>query len=188
MSRKRIFSIDGDLSGSLNSGEPEFLAVGQLRRPHGVKGEIRMSVWTDFPERLKVGMEVYIGRNQEPIRIRSTRWHGSDLLISFEEFTTREDVGIFRNEIVLVPADKLPPLPAGELYIHELIGMEVFDVETELSLGSVVEIIETGANDVFIVRNHQGGEILLPDIDEVILAIHPDKRQIQVRLLPGLVD
>ena len=188
MSQKRIFSIDGELSGSLNSGEPEFLAVGQLRRPHGVKGEIRMSVWTDFPERLKAGTDVYIGKKQEPLHIRSTRWHGSDLLISFEEFTTREDVGTLRNEILLVPAKMLPPLPPGELYIHDLIGMEVFDVETELSLGTVVEIIETGANDVFIVRNHQGGEILLPDIEEVILAIHSDKREIQVRLLPGLID
>lgn len=188
MSQKKTFSIDGELSGSLNSGEPEFVAVGQLRRPHGVKGEIRMSVWTDFPERLKAGTNVFIKRKEEPLQVRSTRWHGSDLLISFEEFTTREDVGTLRNEILLVPAKELPPLPSGEIYIHELIGMEVFDVDTELSLGTVAEIIETGANDVFIVRNHQGGEILLPDIEDVVLAIHSDKREIQVRLLPGLVD
>lgn len=188
MSKKRIISFDEELSGSPDSGEPEFLAVGQLRRPHGVRGEIRMSVWTDFPERLKPGSIVYVGKTPEAVHIESIRWHGADLLISFKEYPTRENVGLLRNQVVTVATDDLPPLPEGEIYIHEMIGMEVFNEDTGSSLGIVAEIIETGANDVIVVRNHLGVEILLPDIDEVILSVDVEEKEIQVHLLPGLID
>ena len=188
MSKKRIFSFDEELSGSPDSGEPEFLAVGKLKRPHGIKGEIRMSVWTDYPERLKPGSIVYVGKTPKPVLIHSIRWHGEDLLVSFKEFPTRENVGLLRNQVVTVPIDDLPPLPEGEIYIHEMIGMEVLDVDTGSLLGIVTEIIETGANDVFVVRDHLGIEILLPDIDEVILSVAVEEKQIRVHLLPGLID
>lgn len=179
--------MNGELSGSPNFGEPEFLAVGMLRRPHGVRGEIRMSVWTDFPERLILGLNVYAGASHQPLRIRSLRWHGEDILISFDEFLSREEVGILRNQVLTVRTETLPPLDDGELYLHGLIGMTVVEDHTDTPLGEIVEIIETGANDVFIVRDGSGSEILLPDIDEVILAIDLDRKEVRVHLLPGLV-
>ena len=98
-SRKKSFPNHADNSGSLDSCEPEFLAVGQLRRPHGIRGEIVMSVWTDFPERLKPDVEVYVGDDHKPIHIRSVRWHREDILIAFNEYPVREDVGLLRNWI-----------------------------------------------------------------------------------------
>ncbi len=187
MSQKRTFAVDGDLSGSSNSGEPEFLAIGQLHRPHGIRGEIKMSVWTDYPERLEPGLKVFIGKTHQPVYIRTVRWHGGDLLISFEEFAVREEVGLLRNQVVMIPLENLPPLPDGEIYIHELIGMKVIDADNDILLGEITEIIETGANDVFVVRGSQGSEVLLPDIDEVILAIDLGRKEVRVHLLPGLI-
>lgn len=187
MAVKGTFSKNEGHSGSPNPGEPEFLAVGLLRRPHGIQGEIKMSVWTDFPERLAPGQVVYTGETHQPVHIRTLRWHGKDLLISFDEFSVREEVGLLSNQVLMVRAEDLPPLDDAQIYLHELIGMIVIEDATGALLGEIVEIIETGANDVFVVRSKDGVEILLPDIDEVVLSIDTNRKEIRVCLLPGLI-
>jgi 16S rRNA processing protein RimM len=185
-SRKKSILMHAQGSGSLGTGEPEFLAVGKLRRPHGVRGEILMSVWTDFPERLKPGVVVFVGDDHNPIHIRNVRWHREDLLIAFDEYPVREDVGLLRNQVLWVHVDDLPSLQDGELYKHQLIGMTVIDDASSEPIGRISEILETGANDVYIVRNEHGSEILLPAIDQVILKIDVENHEIRVHILPGL--
>jgi 16S rRNA processing protein RimM len=171
---------------SRESGEIEFISVGQLRRPHGVRGEILMAVWTEFPERLKPGVRVYVGDEHQPVHIQSVRAHNEGLLLAFEEFVQRETVGSLRNQVVMVRADDRPPLEDGEVYIHQLIGMTVLEGGSNRLLGTLVEVLETGANDVYIVKDQLGAELLLPAIDPVIVAIDLPKRQMRVHLLPGL--
>lgn len=186
MTRKRSHSMQTSDPGSPHSGEPEFLAVGKLHRPHGVHGEILMSVWTDFPERLVPGVLVYVGEDHKPVRIRSIRSHRDDLLISFEEYPVREEVGLLRNQVLMVKSSDRAPLEDGELYIHHIIGMRVVDDASDKYLGTVTEIIETGANDVYIVRCDSGSELLLPAIDSVILDIDIELHEMRVHILPGL--
>jgi 16S rRNA processing protein RimM len=174
-------------SGSPSLGDPEFLAVGKLRRPHGLHGEILMSVWTDFPNRLKPGVAVYVGKNHTLRTIRTVRWHRDNLLIAFEDITDRDQAGIFRNQLMMVRADDRPALPDGEFYQHQLVGMRVIQEEGDLLLGTLTEIIETGANDVYIVRAADGREILLPAIESVIVEIDIEHKEIHVDLLPGLL-
>ena len=168
-------------------GEPEYLAVGKLHRPHGVQGEMRMSVWTDFPERLQSGSQVFLGQSFQPVQIKSVRGHGQDLLIAFEEFDNRDEVGQFRNHVVFVRTIDLPSLPDDELYLHQLLGLRVVRDENDAPLGVVAEFIETGANHVFIVRRDGKSDILIPDIDSVILDINLQKGEIRVNLIPGLI-
>jgi 16S rRNA processing protein RimM len=91
-----------------------------------------------------------------------------------------------RNQFVLVRADDRPALPEGEYYHHQLIGLLVVD-EREIALGELVEIMQTGANDVYVVRLRAGGELLIPAIDSVILAVDLERAEIQVQLPPGLL-
>ncbi len=169
------------------AGEPLFLAVGQLRRPHGVRGEIRMEVLTDFPERLTPGMTVYVGPRRLPLRIRRVRWQNEVMLISFEGYEDRDRVGLLRNMVVAVPADQAPPLPENEFYYHEVLGLRVV-TDDGRELGEITEIMETGANDVLVVKPKGGGaEILLPDIDDVVLEIDTERGVMTVHLLPGLL-
>jgi 16S rRNA processing protein RimM len=175
-----------EASGSPSIGEPDFLVVGKLRRPHGVRGEILMDVYTDFPERLKTGVTVYIGPEHTPARIRNTRWQAPAMLIAFERYETREEAGLLRNLLVHVRADDRPPLDEGEYYHHQLLGMQVIEESGEY-LGVLSGILETGANDVFIVTTPEGREVLLPATDEVLLEIDLDRKQMRVHLLPGLI-
>lgn len=186
MSPARTSPKQASAAGSPLQGEPVFLAVGKLRRPHGVHGEILMDVYTDYPERLAPGVVVYAGETHLALQVTGRRWHQEALLLSFEGYTTPEQVGRLRNLLLYVRASDCPPLEPGEFYHHQLIGLRVVD-EAGDELGRVSGILETGANDVFIVQPASGPEILLPYIDTVILTVNLAKGEMQVRLLPGLV-
>jgi 16S rRNA processing protein RimM len=172
--------------GSPSSGEPVFLAVGKLTRPHGVRGEMIMEIMTDFPERLKPGVQLYVGPGRRPFRLRSRRPHQRGALVAFEGINTREQSGELRNQFVLVRADDRPPLPEGEYYHHQLIGLQVVE-EQGSAIGELVEILQTGANDVYVVRLPAGGELLIPAIDSVILSVDLERAEIWVQLPPGLL-
>jgi 16S rRNA processing protein RimM len=178
-------SPSGD-AGSPQRGEPVFLAVGKLHRPHGLHGEIIMDVLTDFPERLKRGMTLYAGPEHRPLRLSSHRPHAAALLVAFEGFLTSEQVGELRNQIVYVTAADRPALPEGEYYHHQVIGLKVISEQGEM-LGKVTEILATGANDVYVVRAQTGPEILIPAVDEFVRNIDLERGELRVHVTPGLL-
>jgi 16S rRNA processing protein RimM len=173
-------------AGSLTPGEPAFLAVGKLRRPHGVLGEMQMDVLTDFPERLVSGIILYVGNDHLPVRLQKSRPHQQALLMTFEDYTTPEAVGELRNQIVYVRTEDRPPLEPGEYYHHQLIGLRVID-ENGIYIGTIAEILETGANDIYVVRPEMGPEILLPAIDSVEMDVNLQDGVMRVHILPGLI-
>jgi 16S rRNA processing protein RimM len=174
-------------SGSPSDGEPVFLVVGKLRRPHGLRGEILMEVITDFPERLKRGLEIFVGEEHRPLRIDSLRKNDQTILIAFEGFPTPEAVGEFRNQYVYVRAEDRPPLPEGEYYHHQLIGLRVVSEEGQ-ALGTLTYIMDmAGANDVYVITPEHGPEILLPALTETILEVDLERGEMKVHLLPGLL-
>ena len=174
-------------TGSSSADGPVFIVIGKFRRPHGIRGEIVMSVLTDFPELITPGKKVFTGEQHRPYQIKSTRWHGADLLVSLEELPDRTAVEIFRNIMVYMKAEDIPDLPEGDYYIHQLVGLEVITDQGQL-LGTIKEIIVTGANDVYVVESAAGEEILIPAIDQVVLDINQDERKMQVHIIPGLLD
>jgi 16S rRNA processing protein RimM len=166
--------------------QPSYLAVGKLHRPHGVHGEMILEVLTDFPERLHEGVTLYVGEKQAPMQLVKVRQNDKSLLVSFKGYTTPEAVGELRNQLVYVLAADRPPLPDGDYYHHQIIGLQVLSDQGK-TLGIVSEILETGANDVFVIRPKNGPEILVPDTDEVILRIDLEKGEMVIHLLPGLL-
>jgi 16S rRNA processing protein RimM len=166
------------------TGGPLYLSVGFLRRPHGVVGEIIMDLHTDFPERMKIGRELFVGENHKSMTLASVRPHGKGLLVKFKDIDTPESAGLYRNQWVYVKTKDVP-LPEGQHYQHELVGLKVVDKDAN-PLGTLVEIIETGANDVYVVRDDTGKEILLPNIPSVILDMDIGRGFLKVHLLEGL--
>ena len=178
--------ITSEPGGSPQSGELQYLAVGRLLRTHGLKGDLLMEILTDFPERIKTGKLLYIGKEHQPLSIRGLRGHSSGMLISFAGIDTPEQAAELRNQLAYVRVEEIPPLPAGEFYQHQLLGLRVVS-EDGLQLGQIEGIIETGANDVFIVRKPNNAELLLPNISDVVLDVDLAKGEIHVHLLPGLL-
>jgi 16S rRNA processing protein RimM len=167
-------------------GEPVFLAVGWIGRPHGVRGEVTLYLTTDFPERLQPEVQIFLGETHIPMQIRARREHQGHLLLKFDGYDTPEAVGELRNQTVFVRADDRPPLPEGEYYHHQIIGLQAIDEQGQI-LGKVTEILSTGSNDVYVVQPDTGAEILLPATEEVILDYDLEQGHIRVHLLPGLL-
>jgi 16S rRNA processing protein RimM len=146
-----------------------------------------MSVWTDFPERFVPGAKFYAGDQRQHLVVRKARWHRQDMLIAFETYTDREIAGSLRNQVLYVRVDDLPPLEEDEFYLHQLIGLKVLRKDNGDLLGNITDVLETGANDVYVVRSSEGVDILIPAVDSVISTIDFESGEVHIHVLPGLL-
>jgi 16S rRNA processing protein RimM len=178
-SRLESHDLNQEQTGSPMPGEPVFLIVGKFHRTHGLQGEIILEPMTDFPERFKPGKTVYVGQQHEAAVITAIRNHDKYLLITLDGYDSCDTVSRFRNHMVYVKSDEVPKLPKGKYYHHELLGVKILSENGE-ELGILQEIMETGANDVYLVKTNDDKELLLPAIEGVILEIDLNKRVMRV--------
>ena len=162
------------------SPAPAQLIVGRVVAAHGMRGEFRMAIVTNHPQHLPKIRTLYLGEAREPFRVARLRVnpHGKEAVVKLTGLDTPEDTAVRRGELVWVALAEAPPLPQGEYYHYQLIGIDVLD-ESGVFLGRLAEIIETGANEVYVVRG-PAGELLLPVIDGVILSVDPAAGQMLV--------
>ena len=168
-------------SGSPISGEPLLIAVGRIRRPHGVKGEAVYESFPEFSFHLKVGKTVFIGKHRQELIIRSIRKMDQNHLISFEGFEDCDSIGFMRNVEVFISEKDLSSRGENKHYPHQVIGMTVVD-EKASRVGILQEVLLTGANDVYVVVNERDEELLLPAIESVVLKVDQENRVMTVRL------
>lgn len=174
-----------------SSDHMTLIIMGKIARPHGVRGEVRVQLTTDFPELLLESETVYLGHttdtdSADAVDLESIRHHQDGVLIKFAHVNDRNQAELLRGLLVMLPFDAFEPLDNGEFYYFQLIGMAVHTVEGEY-LGDVTNILETGANNVFILNGGPRGEILIPDTEEVVRSIEGETRQITITPIPGLL-
>ncbi len=153
-------------------------------RPHGLDGTLLCEVVTEFPARFRTTRRVFLGDPPHPYSVRRARVRGGMLLLALEGVTSPEQAEALRGQEVQVPVEEAVALPPGRFYWHQVIGLEVRDEQGRL-LGTVADILETGANDVYVVHG-EAGELLLPAIRDVVLQIDPAAGTLIARLPPGL--
>jgi len=172
----------------LSTDPSGLVIVGRVVKPHGIRGEMQVEPDTDFPERLAGLREVQLvlaGR-ATPVRMETVRRTGRGLLVKIAGVESPEDVDAWRGALLAVPRSSAAALPEGRHYVFEIIGMAAV-TEAGEPLGVVDEIIRTPANDVFVVRGLRG-ELLVPAIASVVLAVDGAARHIVIRPVPGLFD
>ena len=162
----------------------QLLAVGTVVRPHGLRGELLLNSLTDFPEHLASVDVVYLGDQAEPHPLARVRSQRGKFIIQLGDCHDRDAAEKYRGQVVQIKAEAAAPLPPGMYYHHQVIGLAAFTEEGE-HLGELVEVLETGANDVYVIRSEQG-ELLLPVIPSVIRGIDIEERRLTVHLLDGL--
>lgn len=170
---------------------PDFLLIGEILRPHGVHGELKVRVLTEYPERIPSLTVVYVGAgvnasNPRPMHIAAMRMHQGFALITFRETPDRTQAERLRGLFVMVRIEDAVPLEPGEFYMYQVIGLPV-RTEDGLELGTVTEILETGANDVYVVNGGPHGEVLIPVIPGTIVRTDIEGRLLTVRLPEGLL-
>lgn len=168
--------------------EPRYLAIGRIVRAHGLQGEVSAIVLTDFPERFAHTEQVYLGNEfeAEAYRLQKYRWHQQHILLTLEGITTRTQAEQLRGLLVQIPITEATPLPPGDYYLYQVMGLEVITLTGQI-LGTVTGVIETKANDVYIITTPANQEILIPAIPLVIKTIDLAKKQLIVELLEGLI-
>jgi 16S rRNA processing protein RimM len=180
----------GGGSGAACIPEPRYVVVGRILRPHGIRGELRVGVITDYPERLGQQACFYLAPPDSPEEVQRypverLRWHGDALLLKLGGCDDRNAADELRGMLVQIPIEAAVPLEEGEYYHFQLVGVRV-ETESGEWLGQVVEVLATGANDVYVVRG-PWGEVLLPAVDDVVCELDLELRRMVVHLLPGML-
>jgi 16S rRNA processing protein RimM len=153
-------------------------------KPHGLAGEVQVQILTDFPDRFDMLKTVYLGEHYTPALLDSQRRHGRRILLKFEGCEDREEAEKLRGELIYVPVDEAVPLEEDEYYVHEIVGLQAWTTEGEY-LGRIEEVIHTGSNDVYVVRDSVR-ETLIPALSDVVLKIDTEQGRIEVQLMKGL--
>lgn len=151
---------------------PDLVAVGRILKPHGVRGEIRVQILTDFPERFEESRELWLvpPAGQAQLRkVEGARFHSGWVLLKIEGIADPEAVAEFRNWFVSVPRDDLFELDEDEYWHFELEGLEVRD-ESGAVLGRLKEVLATPGHDLYVVDGARG-EILIPAVGEFVLSV-----------------
>jgi 16S rRNA processing protein RimM len=162
----------------------QLIVVGRVVAPWGVKGEVKVEVMTDFPDRFSPGEEVHI--DGCPMRIENSRWHKGRVILKLDTVDSVEAAEKIRGRWLEIPSSKLRPLPQDQYYQFQLIGLEVWTTEGQ-HLGRVADILPTGSNDVYLVQGELG-ELLIPAIEDVVKSIELEKGRIVVELIAGLLQ
>ena len=164
--------------------ELEFLTIGQILAPWGVRGKLKVEVVTDFPERFAPNSTVYI--NRQPMAIDSTEWRKGKAIIKLDTVDSIEQAQKLRGQPVEIPHSQLYSLPEGQYYHFQLIGLEVWTTSGEL-LGNIAEILTAQSNDNYVVSGTKG-EILIPAIDDVVKSVDLNKGQMVIEPIRGLLN
>lgn len=173
---------------------PEYIAVGLIRRPHGLHGEVQVDILTDHPEaRFKPGGTVWIAgpdlaRSEPPgpVTIDTVRSHDRRLLIRFGGAADRDDAAALSGLSVYVPTTDAVPLDEDDSYYpHDLIGLAVVTTDG-VPVGRVVDLMNAGASDILVVRGER--QVLVPMIGDVIESIDVEGGRIVIVALAGLLD
>lgn len=166
----------------------EFLRVGVISTTHGIKGEVKVFPTTDDNNRFNDLKQVILDTGKEHIEleIEGVKFFKQFVILKFKGFNNINDIEKYKGKDLLVKRENAVALEEGEYFIYDLIGSIVFTDEDD-ELGELVEILVTGANDVYVVKTKDGKEILLPSIKECILDVDVKNKKIRVHILPGLI-
>ncbi|MBU7525404.1 ribosome maturation factor RimM [Lactiplantibacillus pentosus] len=173
----------------------DYYRVGTLVNTHGIRGEVKVVVVTDFPEeRFKVGQQLVLFKSPDAtaggitVTVAKAREQKGLYFLTFKGLDNINDVEGYKGWTIKVPAEALHQLPAGEYHYHQIVGLDVVTTDDE-PLGTIKEILSPGANDVWVVkRAHGQADVLLPKIPQVIKKVDLDAGVVTVELMEGLID
>lgn len=162
------------------------IVIGKIAGPLGIKGEVKVVVLTDFPERFTAGSELEIrlpeGERQS-VKVQSKRLYKDGLALMLEGVDTRDGAEAIRGAVFVVNIDSVRSLPDGSFYVFDLIGLKVVTTDGR-ECGSISEIMQGGANDVYVTSTG----LCIPALKDVVEKIDIDQGVVVIRPVPGLLD
>ncbi len=163
---------------------PSYLVIGRILGPHGLKGEVKTEILTDFPDRFGLLEKVYLGEGFRPVVVEGHRFHNKRVILQLAGCKDQHEARALQGTLIYVPVEEAMPLEEDEYYLYQILGLEVWTTEGEF-LGRVDEVLFTGSNDVYVVKNGDQ-EVLIPAISDVVKEVDITHARITVQLMEGL--
>lgn len=166
----------------------EYLEVGQIVNTNGLKGLLKINPFTDDITRFERLKTILVEHKKELLEfeIESVRYQKKQVLLKLKGIDTIEEAEKYREDYLKIKRNKEEKLPEDTYYIVDLIGLDIYTEGGEL-LGKLDDVFSTGSNDVYVVKNSEGKQILLPAISDVIKNIDLEQKKIVVNLIEGLL-
>ena len=163
--------------------------VGVITSTHGVRGEVKVYPTTDDPHRFKRLKEVILdtGKEELVLEVEGVKFFKQFVILKFKGFDNINDIEKYRQKSLYVTRQNAVRLKKDEYFVADLMGMEVVD-EQNVTIGVLKSVMETGANDVYVIAMTDGRELLLPAIKQCILNVDMESNVMQVHVLDGLLD
>ena len=167
----------------------DLLKVGVITTTHGIRGEVKVYPTTDDAERFLDLDYVMLdtGKEYRRLDIKNVRFFKNLVILKFKGIDNINDIEMYKGKDLLVTREDAVPLEEGEYFIADLLDLDVYSDEDE-KIGVLYDVMQTGANDVYVVKTEEGKEILLPAIDECILDIDLEESRMTVHIMEGLLD
>ena len=168
----------------------EWISIGRVTKTHGLKGDLKFypsinETWVAKIKQIRLSLENPL-INFNNYQIHSISGKDSPLIIKFKDVDSIEDASLLTGQTLYISQDKFPELPEDEYYWFQIEGLKVFD-ESGRYYGNIEEIIRTGSNDVYVVRDDEK-ELLLPMIDSVVKVINLEEGKLIFHPMEGLFD
>ena len=168
--------------------ETEWATIGKVVALFGIHGELKVHLLTDVPNRFAELGAVYVGPDHIRRLIQSVRpYKGEMIVLKLEGIDDANTAESLRDQNLAIPASELAQLPPDSYYQHDILGLSVITLAGQ-KLGSIVDIIVTGSNDVYVIKALNGSQILIPAIKDVIKQVDLIRRTMYIDPLPGLLD
>lgn len=165
----------------------DLLRIGVISSTHGIRGEVKVFPTTDYPEQFEELASVFLDTGKEllELELQKVRYFKNMVIVKFRGYDNINDIEPYKGKDLLITREQAVPLEEGEFFIADILGSRVVTEEGR-ELGILDDVLETGANDVFVVKKPDGKELLLPYIEECILAVDVDGKLITVHMMEGL--
>ncbi len=165
--------------------KPRYLTIGRVLKPWGFRGELKIDLMTDFPERFASLKTVYLGDDAKPFPVERAHLVSKAVRLKLKGIDTELAAARLRNQLVQIPTDEAVPLPDGKYYLYQLVGLRVKTMQGQ-DLGEVVDVLETGANNVYVVKSGER-EILIPAIEPVVKKVDLANGEMLIEPMEGLL-
>lgn len=165
----------------------QYLEIGKIVNTHGLRGDLKVVPWCDDPELLCEFDTLYLGNSFRAVEITAARVQKGCVLLHIDGVNTTEEANQLRGQVLYIDRDEVE-LEEGTYFIQDLIGLKVLDADTNQCYGRLTDVLQTGANDVYEVKEETGKTILIPAIPDVVLETNLEEGVMLIRPLEGLFD
>lgn len=165
----------------------DYTAIGKIINTHGINGEVKIYPYTDDIERFSILKQAYIGDTKIKVNLSTVKYHKGLPLVKFKEYNNINDVLKFKEQIIYVDDENRVVLPKNHFFIYDLIDCQVYDMDNNY-IGKLVEVMQGASNDIYVVKDDNHKEYLIPAVKEFIEEVNIDKKTVIINPIEGMIE